>query len=195
MQKRLLDLIQCPVCKGEQYTLEIEKEDALEIRDWIVTCLGCHNSFSIKNGILDLLVNPSQEIIDEQTGWTRLEKSVINSDELMLSLPYGIGEHRTAWQAQGNNFHFMWSNIQLNGTETVLDLGAGRCWATRYFASKGCQVVGLDILITRYVGLLTSDIYFENEGVYFDRICSDMNQILLRKSVFDIVFFSSHTAS
>lgn len=191
MRKHLLDLIHCPVCKGEQFKLVSHQENAAEIREGIVTCLGCSNSFPIENGILDLLVNPSQEIVNEQTGWTRLEKSVINTDELMLSLPDGIAEHKDAWQAQGNNFHYMWSNIQLNGTEKVLDLGAGRCWATRYFARKGCLAVGLDILMTRYVGLLTSDVYFEKEGVYFERICSDMNQIPIRDSVFDVVFLAA----
>jgi len=145
----------------------------------------------VQDGILDLLVNPSQEILNEQAGWTQLEKMVVNTDEVMLSLPDGIGEHKAAWQGQAENFHYLWSQVALTGKECVLDLGAGRCWATRYFARQGCRVVGLDVLMTRYVGLKTADIYLEKEGVYFDRICGDMHQIPLRKNAFDIVFMAA----
>lgn len=191
MQRQLLDLIRCPVCKGEQFDLSTHQENKVEIRQGNVTCLECQHSFPVENGVLDLLINPSQEIINEQVGWAQLEKMVSNTDELMLSLPDGIAEHKAAWQSQAENFHYMWPQIRLNGDEKVLDLGAGRCWATRYFARKGCLAVGLDVLKTRYVGLLTSDVYLEKEGVYFERICSDMNQIPIRDSVFDVVFMAA----
>lgn len=191
MREQLLDLIHCPVCKGEALELSIKQENQTEIRSAIVTCQVCKNSFMVENGVLDLLVNPSQEIIREQAGWTELEKMVSNTDELMLSLPDGIGEHKSAWQSQAENFHYMWSQIQLNGTEKILDLGAGRCWATRFFAHQGCIAVGLDVLMTRYVGLLTADVYIEKENIYFERVCGDMNQIPMRNSVFDIIFMAA----
>ncbi len=191
MRKQLLEHLKCPVCQREQFDLSSIRENQVEIRQAIITCRGCQHAFHVENGVLDLLVNPSQEITSEQAGWAQLEKMVVNTDELMLSLPDGIAEHKAAWQSQAENFHYMWSQIQLNGTEKVLDLGAGRCWATRYFARRGCLAVGLDVLLTRYVGLLTSDVYIEKEGVYFERVCSDMNQIPMRDSVFDVVFMAA----
>jgi len=191
MRKQLLELVRCPVCKGEQFELSSPHENQIEIRQAIVICRGCQHSFRVENGVLDLLVNPSQEITSEQVGWAQLEKMVVNTDQLMLSLPDGIAEHKAAWQSQAENFHYIWSQIELNGTEKVLDLGAGRCWATRYFARRGCLAVGLDVLLTRYVGLLTSDVYLEKEGVYFERVCSDMNQIPMRDCVFDVVFMAA----
>jgi ubiquinone/menaquinone biosynthesis C-methylase UbiE/uncharacterized protein YbaR (Trm112 family) len=191
MRKPLLDLIFCPICKAQQFDLSIEQENQVEIRQGIVTCQKCQRAYSVQDGILDLLVDPSQEILNEQAGWTQLEKYVVNTDEVMLSLPDGIGEHKAAWQGQAENFHYLWSQIKLTGSENVLDLGAGRCWATRYFARQGCSAVGLDVLLTRYVGLKTGDIYLEKEGVYFDRICGDMHQIPLRKNSFDIVFMAA----
>jgi len=191
MRKQLLGMIFCPVCKAQQFDLSIEQENQVEIRQGTVTCQKCQRAYSVQDGILDMLVNPSQIILNEQTGWTQLEKMVVNTDEVMLSLPDGIGEHKAAWQCQAENFHYIWSQLKLAGNETVLDLGAGRCWATRYFARQGCYAVGLDVLLTRYVGLKTADIYLENEGVYFDRICGDMHQIPLRKNSFDIVFMAA----
>jgi ubiquinone/menaquinone biosynthesis C-methylase UbiE/uncharacterized protein YbaR (Trm112 family) len=191
MRKLLLSLIFCPVCKAQQFDLSIEQENQVEIRQGTVTCQKCQQAYSVRDGILDLLVNPTQAILNEQAGWTQLEKMVVNTDELMLSLPDGIGEHKAAWQSQAENFHYIWDQVKFSGGEKVLDLGAGRCWATRYFARQGCHAVGLDVLLTRYVGLKTADIFLEKEGVYFDRICSDMHQIPLRENSFDIVFMAA----
>src|SRR5512139_2663711 len=100
MRKLLLELIICPVCKAQQFDLSIEQENQVEIRQGIVTCKKCQQAYSVRDGILDLLVNPTQAILNEQAGWTQLEKMVVNTDELMLSLPDGIGEHKAAWQSQ-----------------------------------------------------------------------------------------------
>lgn len=191
MKKTLLDLIYCPVCEAQQFDLSIEHENQVEIRQGTVTCQKCRRVYPIIDGILDMLINPSQEILNEQAGWTQLEKMVVNTDEVMLSLPDGIGEHKAAWQSQAENFHYLWSQVKFAGSEKVLDLGAGRCWATRYFARQGCSAVGLDVLLTRYVGLKTADIYLEKEKVYFERICSDMHQLPLRKDSFEVVFMAA----
>lgn len=191
MRKPLLDLIYCPVCKARQFDLSIEQENQVEIRQGTVTCQKCQRVYSVQDGILDILINPSQEILNEQAGWTQLEKMVVNTDEVMLSLPDGIGEHKAAWQSQAENFHYLWSQVKLTGSENVLDLGAGRCWATRYFARQGCSAVGLDVLLTRYVGLRTADVFLDKEGVYFDRICGNMHQIPLRENSFDVVFMAA----
>jgi len=72
-----------------------------------------------------------------------------------------------------------------------LDLGAGRCWATRFFARAGCNAVGMDIVDTKYVGLRTADIYIDQEGYYFERILGDMNRPPFRDQSFDLVFIAA----
>lgn len=194
MKKQLLNFICCPICKSDavdSWDLSVTKESKEEVREGTVTCKKCRKIFVIEEGILDLLVNPSNEIVNEQAGWAKLEKHVKNDDRLMLSLPNGIGEHKAVWQLQSENFNYMWSKIDLKGDEKVLDLGAGRCWATRFFAKAGCYTVGLDVLKTKYVGLLTSDVYINNEGVYFERLIGNMNDIPIKKAVFDIVFMAA----
>jgi ubiquinone/menaquinone biosynthesis C-methylase UbiE/uncharacterized protein YbaR (Trm112 family) len=191
MKQSLLEKISCPACDGIKFICTIQKEDENEIREGEITCQKCNAVFLIQSGILNLLVNPSEEIISEQKGWTTLEKAVTNNDEIMLSLPDAGGEHATAWQGQAANFHYIFSEIGLTGNEEVLDLGSGRCWSTRFFAQKGCRTVGIDILLTKYVGLLTSDVYIQNEKVYFDRICGDMNKLPFQDKKFDIVFVAA----
>ncbi len=191
MRKELISLLRCPVCYKENLIVYITNENHIEIRDGYIKCQDCGKSYEINNGIVNLLINPSSEIINEQKGWTALEKAVVNTDELMLSLPDAIGEHKAAWKSQAENFHYMFSKLNLNGEEVVLDLGSGRCWATRFLSRKGCYAVGLDILLTKYVGLLTSDIYIDRENIYFERVCGNMNSLPFRDQIFDLVFISA----
>jgi SAM-dependent methyltransferase/uncharacterized protein YbaR (Trm112 family) len=191
MRRKLLELIQCPNCRGEKFTILDAFENDVEIRQGHIQCSECQTIFEIKNGILDLLVEPTHTILSERNGWSILEKMVVNTDELMLSLPDGIGEHKKDWAGQAKNFHYMWSQFKLKGDELVLDLGAGRCWSTRYFAREGCYTIGIDILMTKYVGLLTSDIYLEQAGTYFERICGDMNNPPIRDETFDVIFVAA----
>lgn len=191
MRKELISLLRCPVCYEENLIFYITNENHIEIREGYIKCQDCGKSYEINNGIVNLLVNPSPEIINEQKGWTTLEKAVVNTDELMLSLPDAFGEHKPLWKSQAENFHMMFPRLNLNGTETVLDLGSGRCWSTRFLSRKGCYAVGLDILLTKYVGLFTSDIYIDRENIYFERVCGSMNTLPFRDQVFDLVFISA----
>lgn len=192
MKEVLLDVIRCPICRENQLSVVEAQRNAVEIRQGQVTCLHCSTLFEIEDGILDLLVNPDIVIVNEQKGWTELEQMVVNTDEVMLALPDPEEEgHKHAWQSQSLNFHYMWSQLALRGDERVLDLGAGRCWTTRYFARRGCYAVGLDILRTKYVGLLTSDIYMQHEGIFFERMTGDMNDLPLRDGAFDLVFLNA----
>jgi len=116
---------------------------------------------------------------------------VTNSDELMLSLPDACGSHRKYWIGQAENFHHVFSKLDLNGEETVLDLGSGRCWSTRYFSKKGCYSIGLDILMPKYIGLRTSDIYIYKEDIYFERVCGAMEKLPFNDLSFNIVFIAA----
>lgn len=198
MKKELIELLRCPSCKSLHMELSfidtnlvnIDKKRE-EIIEGNIRCRNCDRDFIIKDGIPDLLINSDPKIISEQKGWEELKDTIINTDDLMLSLPDAIGEYKSAWKSQAENFKYMFEKINLNGKETILDLGSGRCWSTRFFAHKGCYAVGIDILMPKYVGLLTGDIYIQNEGIYFERIRGDMNNLPFRDKVFDIVFITA----
>lgn len=192
MQKNIIHSLICPNCNHSTLQIiEIIKMNEIEIREAIVLCNTCKSRFLVNDGIINLLINPGPEIINEQKGWTVLKDAVKNTDELMLSLPEGLGEHKNCWRGQAENFFHIISKIKLKGDEKILDLGAGRCWASRYFAKYGCDVVAIDILLPKYVGLLTSDIYINSDKVYFERILSDMNFLPFVDNIFDYVFVSA----
>jgi SAM-dependent methyltransferase/uncharacterized protein YbaR (Trm112 family) len=193
MKKDVLDLALCPSCYNPTLNISnISYENEKEIRTGEVNCTFCASIFEIREGILNLLINPGYEILKEQQGWTILEKAVINTDELMLSLPYATGDkHEEGWKSQAENFNLIFPIIKIKKLDKVLDVGAGRCWATRFFAKEGCYTVSLDILLTKYVGLLTGDIYIEKENIFFERICSSMEKIPFRDNTFNIIFMSA----
>ncbi|HEY4662926.1 MAG TPA: methyltransferase domain-containing protein [Candidatus Humimicrobiaceae bacterium] len=191
MKKELIKLLRCPYCRKEELSLPQINNVDIDIREGFINCRNCKNSFTIKDGILDLLISSDSEIISEQKGWEELKEAIVNTDELMLSLPDAIGEHKLAWKSQAENFKYMFEKIDLSGKETILDLGSGRCWSTRFFARNGCYAVGIDILLAKYVGLLTGDIYIRNEGVYFERVRGNMNDLPFRDNIFDLVFITA----
>ena len=54
MKKDLLEILCCPVCKGD-LTLEVEKETKDDIITGMFTCTKCNCQYPIKEGIPDLL--------------------------------------------------------------------------------------------------------------------------------------------
>jgi len=54
MKRELMDIICCPVCKG-QLTLKVAEENDIEILAGFLTCGKCSFDYPIENGIPNLL--------------------------------------------------------------------------------------------------------------------------------------------
>ncbi len=54
MKHSLLDILCCPVCKGD-LVLRVEKEDEKEILEGGLHCAACNVEYPIHEGIPDLL--------------------------------------------------------------------------------------------------------------------------------------------
>jgi uncharacterized protein len=54
MKRSLLDILCCPVCKGD-LTLGVLKEDETRIIEGTLTCSRCKVAYPISDGIPDLL--------------------------------------------------------------------------------------------------------------------------------------------
>jgi uncharacterized protein len=59
MKRSLMDILCCPVCKGE-LTLRVEKEDVKEILEGELICNACKVNYPIHEGIPDLLPRTTQ---------------------------------------------------------------------------------------------------------------------------------------
>jgi uncharacterized protein YbaR (Trm112 family) len=54
MQQQLMEILVCPICKGE-LELKVEKEDAGEIVTGSITCSNCRERYPIEDGIPNML--------------------------------------------------------------------------------------------------------------------------------------------
>jgi hypothetical protein len=144
-----------------------------------LTCQDCRRPFHIKDGIVDLLPDPSQELLGEAAGMARMYDPYLNDEhydrEILLRLPY---KHKTNdpahWMSVAKNFdqgvELIKGDLRKDGPAmTLLDLGAGSCWSTATFAKLGFQCIALDISVHRKAGLGAADIRMNNGAPFFDR--------------------------
>ena len=75
--------------------------------------------------------------------------------------------------------HNLWMSAELSKDDSRRMIRAG-----------ASSVIGLDILLERFIGLETADIFLERDDLYFERILGDMNNLPLRPGTFDIVFMT-----
>ncbi len=60
MKPELLEILRCPVCKGE-LTLEARTRDAREVLSGNLRCAKCRTDYPIEDGIPDLLPPDQRE--------------------------------------------------------------------------------------------------------------------------------------
>jgi len=59
MKRSLMDILCCPVCKGD-LALQVEKEDEKEVLEGKLYCAACNVDYPIHEGIPDLLPRTAQ---------------------------------------------------------------------------------------------------------------------------------------
>jgi ubiquinone/menaquinone biosynthesis C-methylase UbiE/uncharacterized protein YbaR (Trm112 family) len=187
MKREFTDAVCCPGCGASDMSFEVVEEDAVEIRDGRLICQGCRSSFEIAGGIVKMLDEPDAVVVDEVKGWHELagplDESLVAT---MLQLP---SYPHPPWAHVAPDFFQVFDTVDLSGAR-VVDIGAGRTWSSRYLKLLGgaSEVVAVDILATRFLGLETADIYFAHDRVHFERMLADFHRIPLRDGWADVVF-------
>ena len=209
MKKEFIDHLLCLACTASDWDLKVKLEDEREVRDGLLHCRKCGKDYAVHQGILDVLGDHLPEEVAhekehaESFGYLVTEdghKHPINAENLrtfrslFLSLPRGDGSHffkpGGSFDNQAGNARRFFETLELlklNGTERVLEVGASFGWGSWYMARRGCEVTALDV--TNY--LMASDLYFEEDGTYFERINADMSTLPFKDGTFDIVFSHS----
>lgn len=198
MREVLLDWLICPRCREASWEMECSEPPATDgaITNGLIICDVCQARYEISGGILDLLPSPDENIRRERAGWERfLEGSgeeledrwvlaLPRLDETVCSDPGSIAH----WQRQADNFDRLVDLLDLSRAERVLEIGAGRCWASAYLSRLGCQVVALDVVrAKRAGGLETGEVYLQHGTPHFDRVLASMESLPFRPQSFDLV--------
>lgn len=200
MRTELTELICCPAC-GEALQVEAAERRETEVWRGLLRCLACNATYPIEKGMPYLYVEDEAWVSKarEAAGWVTYHQDLgfyeVTADSVDLKIPYYPEE---PWLSVAYSFDIALEHLQLTGAETILDLGAGRGWAARQFAQRGCRVVALDIVPDENVGLGRAHALMAHAGVYFDRLIGDGENLPFFPNSFDIVFCSAtlhHTSN
>jgi SAM-dependent methyltransferase/uncharacterized protein YbaR (Trm112 family) len=191
-----MEVICCPSC-GSALRPAIDGSAELspvaedEFWDGVLVCTGSGHEFPIANGIPHLYIDDEawQPKKVEAQGWVKMFKDQgiydPGPDLVDLRLPY---IEDPDWIEIASAFDLALDWLALSGGERILDLGAGRGWAAKHFASRGCQVVALDIVPDETIGLGRAYALMEQAQVKFELLLGDGEKLPLLPDRFDIVF-------
>ena len=180
----------CPRCKMNSLRIKrIDKENNLEVVEGILQCISCSRQYPIRDGILELLTEHGIQSQYNANGKKIEEEAINNSaqeslDRRIIAFRKNLDQK---WvMSSTENFNQVFRSLELTGSEHVLELGAGTCWAIRQFSERGCKCVAQDLL--KYQKLDMAEYWFSEKGVYFERVLADMSQPIFRENSFDLVY-------
>ena len=193
MKRSFLANICCPVCR-ESFELKQTEGGAENVIEGTLHCRRCATDYPIRKGIPNLLPENGwgASKAPEMEGWVNLWQKkgmydIPGPSTDSFQLPYIGG----GWSEFARMFDLACQELNLQGTEMILDLGAGQGWASRYFAEKGCQAVAMDIVADEWWGLGRSWAIMEHAGVYFEPVLADGENLPFLNEKFDIIFASA----
>jgi SAM-dependent methyltransferase len=197
MREELLESLICPACEDGSWHVECEQFSGVQIiQTGQLVCTNCGVRYTISDGVVDLLPQPDDMILRERAGWEGFlgGSSEEFDDAWLLALPRidktvsSNAESIAHWRRQADNFENLVHHLELSGRERVLELGAGRCWASAYLARRGCQVVALDVVRAENAGGLEAGrVYLDHGTPYFERVVASMEKLPFRRGTFDLL--------
>lgn len=187
LKKDFIESLRCSSCGRSDWRLEIRAQDEREVREGELRCSGCTAVYPIRGGVVDFLDPTDESLQKEVNGWIELAGPL--GEHLvptMAALPYYPHD---PWPQVAPDFFQIFEHESFTDC-LVVDIGAGRTWSSRHIANIGRarEVVALDVLTVRFLGLETADIFFQEDGVAFERIRADLHRIPLRDGWADVVF-------
>lgn len=187
MKREFVASIRCPFCRADGLGLTVREEDAREVREGELACGACGRSFSIHKGIPDFIDPADEALAREVAGWIQLA-GPLGEDlvPVMTALPHFP---HPPWPHVAPDFFQLFEYLSFAG-QRVVDIGAGRTWSSRFLKTLGQaqEVVAVDVLTTRFLGLETADVFFQADGVQFERVRGDIHRLPLPDGWADAVF-------
>jgi SAM-dependent methyltransferase len=153
-----------------------------------LTCKDCGHVAAIERGVVDGLFDPPEYVRREAAGLARFAQRMRDDGwdrERVLRLP---DEPQDYWRGHRQGIDHLLETVPIDPGGTLVDVGSNTCWASNIFARRGLDVVALDIATHEMQGLYTADWWFEETGVYFERLLGDMADPPLAGESVDYVF-------
>ncbi len=178
----LLELLRCPVCHA-----------ALAQADGSLACTGCGRSFGVEDGIPLMLhedLPGAREKLGETAGWVekaRAEGWYEPDDAVDAVLPFvnrELGWDDLTWLGNAHSFEMLLGRYigERRGLR-VLEVGAAKAWASRFWLERDCEFVATDILVDPKIGLGRGAFYGD-----FGRVQADGEHLPFPDGTFDVVY-------
>ena len=186
MKRAFVSSLVCTACRASALAIAVREEDGREIREGELRCESCGRVYPIVRGVIDFLDPADESLRREIEGWHAMAGPL--GDGLvptMTALPWYPHE---PWVHVAPDFFQLFEHLSFEGSR-VVDLGSGRTWASRFLSTVGRarEVVAVDVLTRKYLGLETADVYFDQDGVHFERIRGDVHGLPLADGWADAV--------
>jgi|GEM_PF-3031681 len=170
----LSEVLTCPGCSQASV---ISCADSL-------ACGECRAGYSSANGILYLMPPDLKESFDlQQKAWQAREKAcgryeIALAEALRLPNEGGV-RMQLEWLRSG---------LRRRGKCRLLEIGAGRGWASRILAADGHEVVASDILDDEHIGLGCAVTQKSQTALSFACVLTGAEKLPFRSASFDCVF-------
>jgi len=179
----LLEILRCPFCRGG---LREEAEG--------LSCTSCGRSFARSPDGIPLMLHAelpgAREKLIEAEGWlekARAEGWYEPDDTVDRVLPFvnrELGWNDPNWLANGHSFQVLLDRyIQGARGLRVLEVGAAKAWAARFWLERGCEYVATDILVDPNIGLGRGAFYGD-----FGRVQADGENLPFADGTFDVTY-------
>lgn len=157
-------------------------------------CPSCGRSFGATGDGIPLMLHPdlpgAREKLREAEGW--LEKAQSEGwyepdDAVDRVLPFvnrELGWDNPLWLANGHSFQVLLDRYAKDARGLrVLEVGAAKAWAARFWLERDCEFVATDILVDEKIGLGRGAFYGD-----FGRVQADGEALPFPDEHFDITY-------
>ena len=182
MDTSLLELLCCPFCHA---SVEASGEQ--------LSCPGCGREFGVQDGIPLMLhadLPGARAKLAEAAGWVekaRNEGWYEPDDTVDAHLPFlneELGWEDGLWGANSVAFRELLNRVPADASGVrILEVGAAKAWAARFWLERGAEYVATDILADPKIGLGRGAFYGE-----FGRVQADGEHLPFPAASFDVVY-------
>lgn len=179
----LIEILRCPFCRRP---LRDETER--------LVCGGCGRTFDRSADGIPLLLHEelpgAREKLREAEGWldkARAEGWYEPDDAVDAVLPFvnrELGWNDPNWLANSHSFQVLLDRyIEDAHGLRVLEVGAAKAWAARFWLERDCDYVATDILVDAKIGLGRGAFYGD-----FGRVQADGENLPFAGGTFDVTY-------
>lgn len=181
VQTPSLDLLRCPFCRS-----------GLTGDGSALACGRCGRAFAVEEGIPRMLhadLPGARKKLREAAGWAekaRAEGWYEPDDEVDRVLPFvneELGWDDLNWRSNSHSIRALLARANAGPGARVLELGAAKAWASRFWLERGCEYVATDILADASIGLGRGAFYGD-----FLRVQADGEHLPFADGTFDVVY-------